>query len=61
LSLVSVGEIDMKRETLIENFLNTRQLGILNMPMILPDIFEFMAVCDNDPLTDMQSTLWQFL
>jgi hypothetical protein len=31
------------------------------MPMMLVDVFEFMAACDEDPLLDSSSNLWVFL
>ena len=58
---VSVGDIMMERSQRIENFLNTRQLTLLDMPTTLPDLFEFMNAVSEEPQVDTGSTLWQLL
>ena len=61
ISGVSVGDIMMERSQRIENFINTRQLTLLDMPTTLPDVFEFMNAVSEDPQVDIRSTLWRLL
>jgi hypothetical protein len=51
----------MQRTQRIEEFLNTRQLSILNMPTTLADIFEYMAAVDENPQVNTDSVLWYLL
>lgn len=46
----------------MNGFLHTlgQQLSLLDMPTTLPDVFEFF-MCDMNPLSDTDSTLWRFL
>lgn len=61
ISDVSVNDISKHRTARLDEFLNTRQWNILNLPTNLADVFEFMAACDLDPHNDHNSTLWVFL
>lgn len=38
---MSVGDIEIERTEKIAEFLNTRNLAILNLPTTLADVFEF--------------------
>jgi hypothetical protein len=56
-----VGDIQMQKTQRIDDFLSTRQLTLLNMPMTIADLFEFLAACDMEPLFDTTSCLWTVL
>ena len=60
ISDVSVNDISKQRTARVDEFLNTRQWNILNLPTNLADLFEFMAACDFDPQRDLNSTFWVF-
>ena len=52
ISDVSVNDIMKQRTARLDEFLNTRQWNILNLPTTLADVFEFFAACDAEPLVN---------